>query len=609
MRESSHYDEAMNRNRPPSDTSAVGALGQLKFLKGHLRPYRFQVVLALLALALAAFMVLVLGSGVRYLIDQGLMTQSDSHLLGALAGLLMMVGLLALASFGRTYYVTWIGERVVTNLRQQVFDHVLKLDISFYEQIRIGELIARLTTDTSLIQILLGTSAAIAIRNILLFLGGIVMMVIMSPKLTLISLGVVPLVIIPIIVFGRRVRHFSKLAQDRLADMGGYIDETLNNIRTVQSFTHEQDDAATFRIYSHKAFSAAIQRNLARSLLAAVVIIVVFSAIIGVLWVGAGTVAEQHLSLGELSAFIFYAVVVAGAAGSFSEILGDLQRAAGAAERLLELLSLQPCLYQGKVSRVLPDFSKGIVAIHGVSFAYPSHPQHQVLKNLTLSVAPGEKVAVVGPSGAGKSTLFALLMRFYDPQTGGIYFDGIDIKEVNVKDLRARIGLVAQEPSLFSASIYDNILYGRPEATEQDVWRAAEYVQVQDFLHTLPHGIHTVVGTRGVRLSGGQKQRIAIARAILRDPSLLLLDEATNALDATSEHAVQQGLKHLISTRTTIVIAHRLATVLNADRIVVLDKGVIRAVGTHAELVSQDALYQRLATLQFADSLALGGGC
>lgn len=577
---------------------------QLSFLKPYLAPYRFQMWLALLALSLAAFMVLILGSGVRYMIDHGFISNPDLDLLKVLMGLLFLVGLLALASFGRVYYVTWLGERVVIDLRQKLFNHVLKLDISFYEQIRTGEIISRLTTDTSLIQVLLGNSAAIAVRNLLLFIGGVVMMVVISPKLTLVCSLVVPLVVVPIVLFGRRVRRFSKLSQDRVADISGYIDETLNNVRTVQSFTHEEYDKLNFQRYSLSAFAAAISRTMARSILAAMVIIIIFSAVAAVLWIGAVEVNAGSMTAGALSSFVFYAVVVSGAVGSFSEILGDVQRAVGAADRLLELFKIRPAFEPSKVIRNLPPVSKGIVAIHNVSFSYPSNPR-LVLKNITLSIAPGENLAIVGPSGAGKSTLFSLLARFYDPQVGDIYFDGVDLRGVNLKDLRKRIGIVAQEPALFSASIYENILYGHPQASETDVWQAAEHVQLQNFLPTLPNGIHTVIGAKGIRLSGGQRQRIAIARAILRNPSLLLLDEATNALDSESEQAVRKGLKHLISTRTTITIAHRFATVLSADRIIVFDQGEIKGIGTHAELVGQNDLYRRLATMQFADAVAL----
>jgi ATP-binding cassette, subfamily B, bacterial len=605
MREKSEYDSLVQEKRPAANTSSWQAIREFKLLKHYLAPYRFQIFLAFFSLILASSMVLMFGTGLRYLIDQGFIHQSPDQSIIMLLGLLIAVVLLAIGSFGRVYYVSWLGERVATDLRKDVFVHVLTLDISFYEQIRVGELISRLTTDTSLIQILVGTSVAIAIRNILLLTGGLVMMITISAKLSLYCLAVVPIVIVPIILLGRKVRTHSKVSQDRLADIGGYIDECLNQIRTVQAFTHEPIDRLMFRNYSENAFIAAARRSKARALMAAVVMILVFSAISIVLWLGTEEVADHYMSVGDLSAFIFYAVVVAGSAGSFSELLGDLQRAGGAAERLMELLSLRPSLQSSTYSRSLPSHSRGILAMHNVSFAYPSYSDRSVLNKFTLSIAPGENLAIVGPSGAGKSTVFSLLLRFYDPQSGSIYVDGMDIKDVPVQELRERIGVVSQESVLFSTTIYENILYGRPDATEEEVWRAAEVVRIQDFLPTLPHGIHTLVGTRGVRLSGGQKQRIAIARAILRDPSILLLDEATNALDAESEQAVQSGLKHLMATRTTLVIAHRLATVLNADRIVVLDQGEIKAVGTHAELICQDGLYRRLAMLQFADSLAL----
>lgn len=607
MRDSSEFDSLLQEKRPNSSGSSWRAIKEFRLLRRYLAPYRGRIFLALFSLFLASSMVLMFGTGLRYLIDHGFLYQSYDQITLMLAVLLIAVGLLAIGSFGRVYYVSWLGERVATDLRKDVFAHVLTLDISFYEQIRIGELISRLTTDTSLIQILVGTSVAIAIRNLLLLIGGLIMMITISAKLSLYCLAVVPVVIIPIIFWGRKVRSYSKVSQDRLADIGGYIDECLNQIRTVQAFTHESIDRSMFKNYSENAFLAAAQRGRARALMAAIVMVLVFSAISIVLWLGTEEVANHYMSVGDLSAFIFYAVVVAGSAGSFSELLGDLQRAGGASERLMELLALRPSFQSSLYTRALPNYSRGTLAMHNVSFAYPSHPERLVLNKFTLSVVPGENLAIVGPSGAGKSTVFSLLMRFYDPQAGSIYLDGVDVREVSVQELRARMGIVSQEPAMFSTSIYENILYGRPDATEEEVWRAAEVVKLQDFLPTLPHGIHTIVGTKGIRLSGGQKQRIAIARAILRDPSVLLLDEATNALDAESEQAVQNGLKHLMSTRTTLVIAHRLATVLNADRIVVLDQGEIKAVGTHAELISQDGLYRRLAMLQFADSLALSG--
>ncbi len=608
MREKSEHDFALQEKRPSGRNHPLLSFKEFALLKHFLSPYKSKIALAFLSLLLASSMVLALGSGLRYLIDNGLVEQTSEQLPTILTYLGMAVGLLALGSFGRTYYVAWLGERVANDLRREAFQHILQLEVSFYEQIRIGELISRLTTDTSLIQILVGTSVAIAIRNLLLLSGGVIMMISISTKLSLYCLAVVPLVIIPIVLLGRRVRHHSKLSQDRLADIGGYIDECLNQIRTVQAFNHEAIDKLIFRNYSENAFAAAVKRSRARALMAAIVMTLVFSAVGLVLWLGALDVASLQLTAGDLSAFIFYAVVAAGAAGSFSELFGDLQRAAGATERLLELFSFPISAANQQQKRSLPITSRGILAMHNVSFAYPSHPERAVLKKVTLSVAPGENLAIVGPSGAGKSTIFSLLLRFYDPQSGSIYVDGMDIKDASVQDLRNRIGVVSQEPALFSTTIYENILYGRPNASEEEIWRAAEVVKLGDFLSILPHGIHTVVGTRGVRLSGGQKQRISIARAVLRNPSILLLDEATNALDAESEQAVQNGLKHLMKTRTTIVIAHRLATVLNADRIVVLDQGEIKAVGTHAELISHDGLYRRLATLQFADSIALSRG-
>ncbi len=591
---------------PPPESFVEGGYGKttqkLKVLLTFAAPYRRPLTFAVLSLVLAASMVLSLGWGLRYLIDQGF-SQENS---GTLDLILLLMGgavvLLAIASFGRSYFIGWVGERVVTDLRQQVFSHLLSLDVGFFEMIRPGELVSRLTTDTTLIQVVLGGSAAAAIRNFLLLAGGLAMMVATSPKLTFLTLVIVPFVVIPILIYGRRVRHLSRLAQDRMADVGGFLEETLGGIRTCQAFMHEEQDRGQFKEQTEKAFGVAVQRIHLRSLLACLVMTLVFGGVSLVLWSGGRDVMAGALQPGQLSAFIFYAIVVASSAGSFSEIVADLQRAMGALDRLQELLATTPGLKPAtpRTPRKLPVLSNGVVAFHNICFAYPDNPERPVLDNVTLSAAPGEKIALVGPSGAGKSTILSLLLRFYSPQSGAIYLDGMDVRDVEVSDVRARMGLVPQDPVIFSQSLYDNILYGRPRASEAEVCKALELAHLRDVVENLPQGIHTLLGTKGVRLSGGQKQRVAIARAILRDPAILLLDEATSALDSESEDLVQKSLNHLMATRTTIVIAHRLATVLKADRIIVMDRGRINAVGTHAELISEDGLYRRLAMMQYA---------
>ncbi|MBX9805549.1 MAG: ATP-binding cassette domain-containing protein [Alphaproteobacteria bacterium] len=586
-----------------SQASSSNTIQNIKDILELVRPYRRPMVLATLSLTLAAGMVLSLGWALRSLIDYGF-AQEDS---AALDSILLLMGLavafLAIASFGRSYYIGWVGERVITDLRQRVFNHLLSLDVGFFELIRSGELVSRITTDTTLIQVVIGTSAAVAVRNLLLLGGGLVMMMATSLKLTLLTLIIVPFVLIPILIYGKRVRKLSKLTQDRIADVGGFLEETLGGIRTCQAFMHEDTDRRQFEDQTERAFDVSIKRIHLRSLLACLIMILVFGGVSLVLWIGGRDVLAGELAAGQLSAFIFYAVVVAASAGSFSEIFADLQRAIGALDRLRELLATAPSLapVSGIPSRKLPIPSTGVVALHNICFAYPSNPERPILNNVTLSAAPGEKIAIVGPSGAGKSTILSLLLRFYSPQSGSIYLDGIDVRDVDVSEVRARMGLVPQDPTIFSQSLYENILYGRPNASETDVWRAAELAHLSSVIEDLPQGIHTLLGTKGVRLSGGQKQRLAIARAILRNPSILLLDEATSALDSESEHLVQQSLNHLMATRTTIVIAHRLATVLKADRIIVMDRGQINAVGTHAELISEDGLYRRLAMMQYAN--------
>lgn len=573
-------------------------LGHLLFLKPYVLVYRRQFILALISLVGASFMVLVWGGSIRYLIDHGFVDQQGSFFSSFVLSLFILILLMALGSFSYTYYGAWLGERISGDLRQKIFNHVLKLEASFYEQIRVGVLISRLINDTALIQVLLGSSLCLLVRNALLFLGSLIMMLIISSQLMALCVLAVLFIGIPILFLSRRLCHLSKTAQEKIAEIGGYIDECLNNIRTIQSFTHEDQDRVAFQNYSQKAFKATIDCTFLRSLLAAFMVIIFFAAIASLLWYGLNEVNKKMITVGQLLSFIFYIVIAAGATSSFGNVLLDLQRAAGALERLMELLSIQPSFLDPLKYRKLPSLSHGIIAIHGVSFSYPSRPQYAALKNITLSINPGEKLAIVGPSGSGKRTIFSLLMRFYDPQGGNIYFDGVDIKETHIKDLRERIGLVSQEVSLFSASFYENILYGRPEASEEEVWQAINRVQFQDFLTKLPHGIHTSIGTKGVRLSEGQKQCLVVARAVLRNPSLLLLDETTNVLDDQTEKIIQQAIDHLTATRTTIVIARRLATVLNADRIIVLEKGSIRAIGTHAELVLQDEFYRNLAILQ-----------
>ncbi|MGF1628484.1 MAG: ABC transporter transmembrane domain-containing protein [Kiloniellaceae bacterium] len=588
------------------EARARGSLKLLAELWQFVRPYGLQLAGAMTALLIAAGTVLGLGVGLRRLVDEGFSGGNATLLNQAVLVLFGVVILLALATYSRFYLVSWIGERVVADIRRRVFDHILTLSPAYYELTRTGEVLSRLTTDTTLLQTVVGSSVSIAIRNFLLLIGGIVLLVITSPKLTALVLLVVPLVLLPILVFGRRVRRLSRTSQDRVADLGVYAGEALDAIRTVQAFVHEAEDRRVFGRHVEAAFQAARQRVAARAMLTAVVIVLVFGAVSVILWLGGHDVLSGRISAGELSAFVFYAIVVAGAAGAFSEVIGDLQRAAGATERLLDLLAVAPDITAPAAPTALPLPPRGAVTFEQVVFHYPSRPERSALQGLSFAVAPGEKVAIVGPSGAGKTTIFQLLLRFYDPQAGAIRFDGVALPEADPAALRARIGLVPQEPVVFSASAWENIRYGRPGASDAEVRAAAEAAGALEFLDQLPEGFDSYLGEKGVRLSGGQRQRLAIARAILKDPPLLLLDEATSSLDAESERVVQLALDRLMTGRSTLVIAHRLATVLKADRIMVIDQGRLIESGRHGELVAAGGLYARLAALQFDQAAALG---
>jgi ATP-binding cassette subfamily B protein len=484
-------------------------------------------------------------------------------------------------------------------MRKAVFDHIIGLSPGFFEITRTGEVVSRLTTDTTLLQVVVGSSVSIALRNMLLIVGGMVMLFVTSTKLTLLVLAVVPLVVAPIVIFGRKVRRLSRISQDKVADVGAEASEALYGIRTVQAFAHEPYDRQSFGARTEEAFGTALLRIRWRAVMTGLVILLVFGSISVVLWVGGADVVAGRISPGQLLAFVFYAIALAAALGAVSEVMGDLQRAAGAMERIGELLATNPTVVAPTNPRSLPQPAKGAVSFERVTFCYPSRPTIAALDNFTLDVKPGERVAIVGPSGAGKTTVMQLLLRFYDPDFGTIRFDGVDIRDLDPAALRRAIGVVPQDPTIFGTSARDNIRYARPDASDTDVRAAAVAAHAFDFLERLPQGLDTFLGERGVRLSGGQRQRIAIARAILRNPALLLLDEATSALDAESERIVQAALDEVMRDRTTIVIAHRLATVLKADRIVVMDKGRIDAIGTHAELTKQGGLYAYLAALQF----------
>jgi len=561
-----------------------------------LRPYRGRMLLAGLALLLAAGATLLLPVAFRYLIDHAFVQQAavDRYFL-LLFGL---AAALALFTALRFYMVSWLGERVTADLRNAVYRHVIGMSPQYLETLQTGEVLSRLTADTTLVQTVVGTSLSMGLRNLLLMIGGLVMLTVTSPSLTAYILLTLLLVIVPILVYGRRVRALSRASQDRIADASALAGEKLNAAQTVQAFAQEGAEVARFQASVAHSFDTALARIRARSQLTALVILLVFAAIVFVLWLGAHAVLAGQMSSGQLAQFILYAVVTAGAIGAVAEVWGDLQRAAGATERLLALLAQRSPVQPPAQPVPLPATGDGLL-LQDVGFAYPSRPAQPSLQGLNLQIRPGEHVALVGPSGAGKTTLFQLLLRFYDPQVGRILLNGVAIDQLDPAALRRHIGIVLQDTVIFASSALENIRYGRPEASDEEVIAAARAAAAHDFIEQLPDGYHSFLGERGVRLSGGQRQRIAIARAILKNPPILLLDEATSALDAESEQLVQQALEQAAAGRTTLVIAHRLATVRQADRIVVLDGGRIVAEGRHEQLLQSSPLYARLAALQF----------
>ncbi|MCE9648789.1 MAG: ATP-binding cassette domain-containing protein [Parvibaculum sp.] len=590
-------EEEAARRKPAKAVKPI--LGLLPFVAR----YKGMVAAAFVALVLATVATLIVPMAGRRLLDNGFNHANADFIDTYFLALIAVAAMLGIASASRFYFVSWIGERVVADLRQAVYAHVLNLSPAFFEVTRTGEVLSRLTADTTLIKTVVGSSASIALRNVFLFFGAASMMVYTSPHLSGLVLLAIPMIVLPLVIFGRWVRRLSRSAQDRLADTSAFGGESLNAVQTVQAFTHEDLDRKRFAETVERSFDTARSRIVARAVLTALVFFLGLSSVVGVLWFGAHEVVAGQISGGALLQFILYAAFAATSVAALSEVWGDMQMAAGATERLIELISTVPEIRAPAAPIALPAPAQGAIRFESVTFSYPTRPHVSALHDYTLSVAPGETVAIVGPSGAGKSTVFQLLLRFYDPQSGRVTLDGVDVSKADPVEVRRRLAVVPQETVVFGTTIAENIRYGRPDASEDDVRAAATAARIHDFIVSLPRGYDTEVGERGITLSGGQRQRVAIARAILRNAPVLLLDEATSALDAESETLVQAALEGLMEGRTTLVIAHRLATVLKADRIIVMEDGRIAASGTHDELMRQGGLYSRLARLQFTGDI------
>ena len=577
----------------------IDKLKPLRRALPFLRPYTGRLLFALLCLTVAAIAALAMPISIRFVIDYGFSNENSQPIDVYFLALLFLSLIYALFSSLRYYTVMWIGERVVADIRSAVYKHVIRMSPTFFEVTKAGEILSRLTTDTTLVQSVVGAGVSIALRSAFVLSGGLIMLFVTSPKLSLFLFGLLPVVVLPVWIYGRKVRRLSRETQDRVADSSGIASEALNAIHIVQAFTLEDLQGHRFSASVEQSFSAAKRRLFVSALLSGIIVLTAFSAIVIVLWTGARSVIDGSISAGVLVQFLFYATFVAGSTTAIGEVWGDVQRAAGAMERLMELLNTRPEITSATGGKAFPVNGNNRVLIENVSFNYPSRPGQLALNEFFLDIAPGETVALVGPSGAGKSTVFQLLLRFYDPRSGAILIDGTDIRDMDLQALRKRIGIVPQQTVLFADSVLENIRFGNPQAPDEAVINAAVTAHADDFIRQLPQGYQTSLGEKGARLSGGQQQRIAIARAILKDPPILLLDEATSSLDAESENLLQQALQELMANRTVIVIAHRLATVKKVGRIIVMEQGRTVDTGTHASLVEKEGLYSRLAELQF----------